>query len=44
MAERPNQNIELRSYDSYGPNYSFSISDPQMNGDGPSIAGFYAYF
>ena len=43
MAERPNQNIELRSYDSYGPNYSFSISDSQMNGDGPSIAGFYAY-
>lgn len=43
MAERPNQNIELRSYDSFGPNFSFSISDPQMNGDGPSIAGFYAY-
>lgn len=43
MAERPNQNIELRSYDSFGPNFSFSISDPQMNGDGPSISGFYGY-
>jgi len=43
MAERPNQNIELRSFDSFGPNYSFSISDPMMNGDGTSVFGYYGY-
>jgi len=41
MAERSNQNVELRSYDSFGYQYSFSVSDPMMNGDGPSVFGYY---
>jgi len=43
MAERPNQNIELRSFDSFGRNYSYSVSDPMMNGDGTSVFGYYGY-
>ena len=43
MAERPNYNVELRSFDSFGPNYSFSVSDPAMNGDGSSVFGYYGY-
>jgi len=43
MAERPNQNVELRSFDSFGPNYSFSISDPMMNGDGTAVFGYHGH-
>ena len=41
MAERSNQNVELRSYDSFGYQYSFSVSDPMMNADGSSVFGYY---
>lgn len=43
MAERPNQNINLRSFDSFGPFYSFSVSDPMMNADGESVIGSYGF-
>ena len=43
MAERPNKNVELRSYDSFGYQYSFSVSDPMMNGDGSSVFGYYGF-